>query len=64
MKDLVTIDRGALQDLISAIDIMAELLRHKSQDQTLEGITQDNEKLKYVNKLVKTSIQSFDKHNV
>lgn len=62
-KDLVQIDRGALQDLMKAIEMLTDLIRNKGKERSLEEIKQDNEKLKYVNKLVLTSMASFENNN-
>lgn len=58
MADLIVLDRSAMLDLTTAISILTEMVRNP-QPPTDEL----NNKIKYVNKLVLTSMASFEKHN-
>lgn len=63
MSDLVTIDRGALQDLITAVNILTLLIQDSHKTKTTEDLENENTKLRYANKLILTSMQSYEKHN-
>lgn len=63
MTDLVKIDRAALLDLIAAINELTVMVDNGGKPKTIDQLNQENAKLKYVNKLVTTSIESYSKHN-
>lgn len=63
MKYLVTIDRVAILDLITAVDELTKLVGNQNKPKTLEDLENENEKLRWINKLVLTSMESYKKHN-
>lgn len=63
MSDLVKIDRAALLDLIQAVNDLTVIVANSNQQKTIEDLEHENNKLKYVNKLVRTSMESYEKHN-
>jgi len=59
MPDLITIDRGALLDLIASIEILTNLIR-KGDDIPFE---EQVSKLKYANNCIQTSMASYEQNN-
>jgi hypothetical protein len=64
MADLITIDRGAFMDLIQAVTELTNMLsKGYKQPYTVSELEEENLKLKYINKLILTSMESYKKHN-
>lgn len=63
MTDLVTIDRVAILDLIVAITELTKLVADQNKPKTIEDLEQKKLKLRYIDKLVCTSMESYKKHN-
>lgn len=59
MTDIVTIDRTALSDLIHACSLLTELVANPSALPTEE----ENQRIAYINKLILTATESYNKHN-
>jgi len=59
MPDLITIDRGALLDLIASIEILTNLVQKGSAIPLEEQVS----KLKYANKCIQTSMASYEQNN-
>jgi hypothetical protein len=59
MSDIVKIDRSALSDLIHACSLLTELVANPSPVPTEE----ENQRIAYINKLIITATQSYNKHN-
>ena len=58
MKDLVTIERTALSDLIHAIILLTKLVANPPQP-----TEEENQRIAYINKLILTATESYNKHN-
>lgn len=61
MSEKVIIDRDALADLVKAVEILTQTVKEKIK---YSPLTEEEEnKMKYVNKLVLTSMASFENNN-
>lgn len=63
MSDLVKIDRGALLDLIQAISELTTLIANGSKPKTVQDLIDENNKIKYVDKLFETAMNSYKNNN-
>lgn len=63
MSDLVKIDRAALLDLVQAVRDLTNIIVQSGNYQSIEELERSVDKLKYVNKLITTSVQSYEKNN-
>lgn len=63
MKDLVTIDRVAILDLLTAVTELTKIVADSGKPKTIEDLEETNLKIKYIDKLVCTSMESYKKHN-
>lgn len=60
-KDLILMDRNGLADLVVAIQELTLIIQERAVTYPLSEY--EEEKLKYVNKLIQTSTQSFENNN-
>jgi hypothetical protein len=63
MSDLVKIDRGALLDLIKAISELTNIIANGSKDKSVQDLIDENNKIKYVDKLFQTAMESYKTNN-
>lgn len=61
VEDIVLIERLALADLIKSVEILTLVIQERVKVVPLDENEED--RLKYVNKCMQTSIQSFEKYN-
>jgi hypothetical protein len=61
MEDIIVIDRNAVADLVKSIEILTLIIQGKIPESPLTE--EEESRLKYVNKCVEYSMQSFEKHN-
>jgi len=60
MTDIIKIDRSAFSDLLHAMALLTNLLQTNVPTAPTE---QENKRLGYINKLVLTATESYNKHN-
>ena len=60
-KDLILLDRGGLSDLLMAIQELTLIIQSMAEQVPLSEY--EEEKLKYINKLIQTSSKSFTNNN-
>lgn len=61
MEDLVIMDRNALADLVIAVNMLTKIIKTHNEHNMMPD--EELDKLRYINKLIETAMQSFDNHN-